>query len=124
MGSIDPTRTCYEDLKMAETYDEYDSTERYSLCTDMEEGEEIQVIGSMGNKVLVSKGALRRQQEREKLERFEEAVEKISYYVKWAHCIVFGLLAIFMIFMVVKFGIKERGNIKISGAEEVGPLEE
>ena len=132
MGSLDPTCDSYENLKTTKPYNECDHTERFSVSTDVEL-EEIQVKGVSGGDngdnvplttLPLSKGALRRLKEREKLERFEEAVERIDFLVRWAHCLVLVLLAIFIIFMVVKFGIKDRGNIPISDAEVASPLEE
>jgi len=132
MGSLDPTSDSYENHKTTKPYDKCDHTERFSVSTYVEL-EEIQVKGVSGGDngdnmplttLPLSKGALRRLKEREKLERFEDEVERIDFLVRRAHCLVLVLLAIFIIFMVVKFGIKDRGNITISDAEVASPLEE
>src|SRR2546423_13461908 len=90
MGSLDPTSDSYENHKTTKPYDKCDHTERFSVSTDVEL-EEIQVKGVSGgdngdnvplSTVLLSKSALRRLKEREKLERFEDAVERIDFLVR------------------------------------------
>jgi hypothetical protein len=93
---------------------EDNSTDGFSVCTDMEEAEEGEEVQGEGVSAVQkgSKKVLRRQTEREKLEQFQEAVDRISYRAGWAHCIVLSILASFIIFIVVKFGIKEPGDME------------